>query len=288
MARNARIASPLTRAASARLKPLLRLRRAALWCRRARSWDLRGGASLGGGGLTSCGCGGASTACISLVPDLLSLRRRTRRGGGACSLTSITITVMLSLPPASRAAARRPCAVPSGSSGESSRSSEILVSGTMSERPSEHSSTRSPASMGSTVVSTASSSSAPRALGADEDVAVDTTVLPIEAGDRVLLCSDGLSDMVPETRISELLLDSPEDPERAARGLLAPALHAGGNDNITVIVVDVKEQAPPPRRVRSRSAGHSGTSEMRAVEPQVQPQEGRTPPVESPRRAQDR
>jgi serine/threonine protein phosphatase PrpC len=124
-----------------------------------------------------------------------------------------------------------------------------------------------------------------RALGADEDVAVDTTVLPIEADDRVLLCSDGLSDMVPEARISEILLDSPEDPERAARGLLAAALDAGGNDNITVIVVDVKEQAPPPRR---RSAGHSGTSEMLAVEPQVQPQESRTPPVESPRRAQDR
>ena len=125
-----------------------------------------------------------------------------------------------------------------------------------------------------------------RALGADEDVAVDTTVLPIEANDRVLLCSDGLSDMIPETRISELLLDSPEDPERAARDLLAAALDAGGNDNITVIVVDVKEQAPPPRRVRRRE-GQSGTSEMRAVEPQVQPQEIRTPPRESPRRDQD-
>jgi PPM family protein phosphatase len=128
-----------------------------------------------------------------------------------------------------------------------------------------------------------------RALGADEDVAVDTTVLPIEADDRVLLCSDGLSDMVPEARISELLLNSPEDPERAARDLLAAALDAGGNDNITVIVVDVKEQAPPPRRVRRQSEGHSGTSEMRAVEPQVKPQEGRTtPPRESPRRTQDR
>jgi PPM family protein phosphatase len=127
-----------------------------------------------------------------------------------------------------------------------------------------------------------------RALGADEDVAVDTTVLPIEAGDRVLLCSDGLSDMVPEVRISEILLDSPEDPERAARGLLAAALDAGGNDNITVIVVDVKEQVPPPRRVRRRSEGHSGTSEMSAVEPQVQPQDGSTPPKESLRRAQDR
>jgi protein phosphatase len=126
-----------------------------------------------------------------------------------------------------------------------------------------------------------------RALGADDDVEVDTTVLPTEAGDRVLLCSDGLSDMVPEARISEILLESSEDPERAARNLLSAALDAGGNDNITVIVVDVKEQAPPPRRVRRRE-GHSGTSEMRAVEPSVQPQEERTPPRASPRRAQER
>jgi PPM family protein phosphatase len=127
-----------------------------------------------------------------------------------------------------------------------------------------------------------------RALGADDDVDVDTTVLPTEAGDRVLLCSDGLSDMVPEARISEILLESLEDPERAARNLLSAALDAGGNDNITVIVVDVKEQAPPPRRVRRRREGHSGTSEMLAVEPQVQPQEGRTSPTESSRRTQDR
>ena len=121
-----------------------------------------------------------------------------------------------------------------------------------------------------------------RALGADENVDVDTTVLPIEAGDRVLLCSDGLSDMVPEARISEISLESSEDPERAARSLLAAALDAGGNDNITVIVVDVKEQAPPPRRVRRRREGHLGTSEMQAVEPSVRPQDGRTSPRASP------
>jgi protein phosphatase len=110
-----------------------------------------------------------------------------------------------------------------------------------------------------------------RALGADEDVDVDTTVLPVDAGDRVLLCSDGLSDMVPEARISEILLESPEDPERAARGLLSAALEAGGNDNITVVVVDVKEQAASPRRGRSgREARAGGTSEMLAVGPQGQ------------------
>ena len=128
-----------------------------------------------------------------------------------------------------------------------------------------------------------------RALGADEEVDVDTTVLPIEAGDRVLLCSDGLSDMVPEARISEILLEASGDPELAARTLLSAALDAGGNDNVTVIVVDVKAQAPPPRRTHLRRERHSGTSEMRAVEPSAPPRESRPPPPkESPRKASDR
>src|ERR687893_2774950 len=81
-----------------------------------------------------------------------------------------------------------------------------------------------------------------RALGAEEEVDVDTAVLPVEAGDRILLCSDGLSDMVPEGRISEILADSLGDPEATARRLLSAALDAGGTDNVTVVVVDLKEQ----------------------------------------------
>ena len=87
-----------------------------------------------------------------------------------------------------------------------------------------------------------------RALGAEEEVDVDTAVLPVEAGDRILLCSDGLSDMVPESRISEVLADSPGDPETTAQRLLSAALDAGGTDNVTVVVIDLKEQAPPEER----------------------------------------
>src|ERR671913_396639 len=76
-----------------------------------------------------------------------------------------------------------------------------------------------------------------RALGADEEVEVDTAVLPVEAGDRLLLCSDGLTDMVAEARIAEILADSPDDPEGPARALVSAALEAGGSDNVTVIVV---------------------------------------------------
>ncbi|CAA9443222.1 MAG: Protein serine/threonine phosphatase PrpC, regulation of stationary phase [uncultured Rubrobacteraceae bacterium] len=107
-----------------------------------------------------------------------------------------------------------------------------------------------------------------RALGAGDEVDVDTTVLPIEAGDRILLCSDGLSDLVSEAGISEILAESPNDPERAARGLLSAALDAGGNDNITVVVVDVKEQPAREADVRERRERRSGgTSEMLALGP---------------------
>ena len=116
-----------------------------------------------------------------------------------------------------------------------------------------------------------------RALGADEEVDVDTTLLPIEAGDRILLCSDGLSDLVSEAGISEILAESPNDPERAARGLLSAALDAGGNDNITVVVVDVKEQPAREADVRERRERRSGgTSEMLALGPTGQVV---TPPV---------
>ena len=121
-----------------------------------------------------------------------------------------------------------------------------------------------------------------RALGADEEVDVDTAIVPIEAGDRILLCSDGLSDMVSETGISEILAEFPDDPERAARVLLSAALDAGGNDNITVVVVDVKEQ--PAAGVRESRSGAS--SEMLAPGHSGQGVEApSTPPRARPRRS---
>jgi PPM family protein phosphatase len=87
-----------------------------------------------------------------------------------------------------------------------------------------------------------------RALGAEEEVEVDTVVLPVEAGDRLLLCSDGLTDMVPEANIGEILAGSPGDPEKPARTLVSAALDAGGSDNVTVVVVDVKQEAPREER----------------------------------------
>lgn len=105
-----------------------------------------------------------------------------------------------------------------------------------------------------------------RALGADEDIEVDTMVLPVEAGDRFLLCSDGLSDMVSEDRIAEILNEPSKDPESPARRLLSEALEAGGADNITIVLVDVKKREErPPRKPTPPRGKSGGTQEMQAV-----------------------
>ena len=78
-----------------------------------------------------------------------------------------------------------------------------------------------------------------RALGAEEEVEVDSSSFEIHPGDRLILCSDGLPDMVPETRISSLVSGGGQDAEESARKLVSAALSAGGTDNVTVVVVDV-------------------------------------------------
>jgi protein phosphatase len=76
-----------------------------------------------------------------------------------------------------------------------------------------------------------------RALGAGADGVPDYWLLPIEQGDRILVCSDGLTSEVSDTRIAAALA-AHADPQRAAGTLMAAALAAGGRDNISVIVVD--------------------------------------------------
>ena len=66
---------------------------------------------------------------------------------------------------------------------------------------------------------------------------VDLLPLVLEVGDRLLLCSDGLTDLVPADRIAELLAVA--DPHSAAAGLTQAALAAGGKDNVTCVVLDV-------------------------------------------------
>ena len=72
-----------------------------------------------------------------------------------------------------------------------------------------------------------------------ESVAPDVVLLDLEPGDRLLLCSDGVSDLVPERRIAEVLRLGM--PGAAAAVLVQHALEAGGRDNTTAVVLDVEE-----------------------------------------------
>lgn len=73
--------------------------------------------------------------------------------------------------------------------------------------------------------------------GVDDEVEPDVLLFPVSSGDRMVVCSDGLSDVLTEARIeAELRLEA--DPQRAADRLVAAVLAAGGSDNVTVLVVD--------------------------------------------------
>lgn len=78
-----------------------------------------------------------------------------------------------------------------------------------------------------------------RSLDGGPDQACDVTELDARVGDRLLLCSDGLSDLVPDERIAEVL--RLVDPHSASAVLTQSALLAGGRDNITALVLDVVE-----------------------------------------------
>jgi hypothetical protein len=76
-----------------------------------------------------------------------------------------------------------------------------------------------------------------RALGADADVQVDTATFKIVPGDRLLLCTDGLTAVVDPTSIRNVLLRT-RDPQQASERLVAMANEQGGPDNVTVVVLD--------------------------------------------------
>lgn len=77
-----------------------------------------------------------------------------------------------------------------------------------------------------------------RALGSDPHTEPDLYELNVETGDRLLLCSDGLSTMLEDLEI-EQVMRKVSDPQRCAAVLVNEAIAAGGYDNVTVVVVDV-------------------------------------------------
>ncbi|WP_345802338.1 hypothetical protein AAIB33_04375 [Microbacterium sp. AZCO] len=87
--------------------------------------------------------------------------------------------------------------------------------------------------------------------GADDDVVV-LAEREARVGDRWLLCSDGITDYVPDQAIATLLDDG--DPTTAAHAIVEFALAAGSRDNVTAVVCDVVAEALWPSSVLFRGA----------------------------------
>jgi serine/threonine protein phosphatase PrpC len=98
-----------------------------------------------------------------------------------------------------------------------------------------------------------------RALGPEPNVQVDVDVFPARAGDVFLLCSDGLTSMVNETKLKPIL-EGAETLEQGGRALIAAANEAGGRDNITVILFRLEEVGAPTDGASERPE-ESDTSE---------------------------
>ncbi len=131
-----------------------------------------------------------------------------------------------------------------------------------------------------------------RALGPEGAVEVDTHSYSARDGDVYLLCSDGLTTMLPEDRLAEVLRGHPALRD-AGEALIAAANEAGGRDNITVVLMRLEEldasaspfteesapvplpgslQGPPPSLPAAGSAGHA------------RPAPAESPPTVIPRR----
>ncbi len=129
-----------------------------------------------------------------------------------------------------------------------------------------------------------------RALGPEGFVEVDTRSYSAHDGDVYLLCSDGLTTMVPEERLAELLLAHAATSLReAGEALIAAANEAGGRDNITVLLLRVEDldtsaapatEESPAARVAPGAAATAGTAQ--ALREQTPQATGAHPEVDAP------
>jgi serine/threonine protein phosphatase PrpC len=128
-----------------------------------------------------------------------------------------------------------------------------------------------------------------RALGIEPDVDVDAWVIEPHAGDRFLLCSDGLFNELDDDEITAVLRQL-IDPSQAATELVRLADEAGGRDNISVVVVDVVDAPEPPDALGALDAAEatiddrltrvtSETDESAFSAPPAQVPSPPTPPV---------
>jgi len=78
-----------------------------------------------------------------------------------------------------------------------------------------------------------------RSMGHDPELRVDLAKVEYKPGDKFLLCSDGLTNMVDDQSIQRVMAENP--PEPAVKKLVQMALDAGGQDNVTVLIVEIEQ-----------------------------------------------
>ena len=110
-----------------------------------------------------------------------------------------------------------------------------------------------------------------RAVGTDPDVEVDAFPIEAEEGDVFLICSDGLTDMVEDEDILELVLRHRDDLDRAVRALVSAANRGGGEDNITAVAFRITGEAAGEETAQlpAVSEPDDDTAESVAPEPAV-------------------
>lgn len=99
-----------------------------------------------------------------------------------------------------------------------------------------------------------------RAVGTQEKVELEKSTFDVQSGDRIFLCSDGLTRMVPDDRLAEILAEG-SDVETAVTEMVEAAKRGGGIDNITVVLLEVG-RLPHPLDV----IGDNGTSSLPHVD----------------------
>ncbi len=77
-------------------------------------------------------------------------------------------------------------------------------------------------------------------LGVGKDVEVDTGIFQMSEGDSIVICSDGLTDMVPDNEIKSIVNGQKANPDKVCNSLVDEALNRGGRDNISIIDVYCK------------------------------------------------
>ena len=104
-----------------------------------------------------------------------------------------------------------------------------------------------------------------RALGAEPEIDVDTLEIQLAPGDRLILCSDGLSSVIPDEQILATLADS-KGLKEACKRLVEAANGRGGPDNITVVVVAVSGEGAV-RKAGSPAAAPVSAKPRREISP---------------------